>query len=69
MIVCKFILYNVDITVQTLSTNIFDQVTDNPGTSVQPIWLADVSILMHGFRSTLPRRKTPPLCKGPLYMP
>ena len=24
-----------------LSTDVFDQVTDNPGTSVQPSWLAE----------------------------
>ena len=44
MIVCAFI--SDCYTWWTLVTDVFDQVTDNPGTSVQPSWLAeDVKIL------------------------
>ena len=40
MIVYKFVSDYVDM-INTSSADIFDQVTDNPGTSVQPSWLAE----------------------------
>ncbi len=40
MIVYKFVSDCVDM-INTSSADIFDQVTDNPGTSVQPSWLAE----------------------------
>ncbi len=42
MIVYKFISDCLDmINAEVQSTDVFDQVIDNPGTSVQPSWLAE----------------------------
>ena len=41
MIVYKFVSDYVDMIIM-LSTDVFGQVTVNPGTSVQPSWLAEV---------------------------